>query len=276
MKCIQRHASDIAMILEGYSRATDWLMVAAGINSIEFSWNQFDPYNAAIWCNSASEYDEAKSEITQAYVYELTLFNYIWGGFENLVSDIFTRQQLKKYGKVNCVTKLIKEKGYFPIIEHQKTIEEFSDLIQYKFEEELMEIPKNNFQNYDQNGIALQLIYKLRNEFAHGDLYFPDVHGYTFINSKKLINLIELSSRIVLFYMQALIILKEAVVYDLHPYRIFFDSSKYADDLYETKLKYDYILSRIHLDSIPYNDTLNTIFNTAYFELNIPLTDEEN
>src|SRR5690606_11160720 len=97
---------------------------------------------------------------------------------------------------------------------------------------------------------------------------FPDEDVFFIkkMHPKYLFNLIRLSSRTVLFYLQSAIIyhVKDNIVYSfLNNLFENIDYDDYGDDL----LPADYILSRIHLKTLPHNDKLFTLFGKRYFEL---------
>jgi len=263
LKDLQEHCNDLAIILDhiGYKRTSDWLSVSSGIVKIDYQWNRFDKTESSQWCRPAWEYDVAKSEIINVYVETLTIFNYIWGSFESLVMELFSKTEIKKFGKVNCVTKLIKEKKYFPILDCSEIKKDFSIAIN-KIEFETLKIS----DKFDINGVELQLVYKIRNDFAHGDMDFPEAMDYSYSNPNNLIEIIDLSSKIVLLYIQALLI------YFTENKKIFFYSDSYFNNVDTDEISEDifihYLLSRIHLEEIPEQDKCFTLFDEYYYNLN--------
>ena len=262
LKDLQEHANDFAQLLQnmGYKETSDWLFLSAGILTISYKWNRFDKTESQQWCRPAWEYDVARGEILNDYLEKLTIFNYIWGGFENLTNEVFTKSQIRKFGKVNLVTKLIKEKGYFPVYEHHTTKTQFSKLNKQLFP---YGITLTDF--FDHHGTELQLIYKIRNKFAHGDLEFPEAKEYSLKDPKILIHLISLSSRLTLFYMQTLLIhyrSNDLLHFYCDSYFDNVDFNELPEEIFSS-----YLLSRIHLKSFPEKDKLNTLFDEEYFDL---------
>lgn len=264
-KTIQEHCSDLAIILNQtkYKLSYDWLMIASGIKEINFTWNRFDKTSQKEWCRPAYEYDLAKENVTNSYIYELTIFNYIWSAFEYICKETFTNNQIRKYGKVSCVTNLIKEESYFPILQFNYYKVSFNNSFSKIKNQKLFDFKKNNFNN------EIEIIYKLRNKLAHGDLIFPEHPDYStdFKNPELLFEFISSCSRIVLFYIQAIAIYKD----DGKAIYSFFDNlflnvdiDEYDDEFIGTK----YLLSRIHLKKIPETDKLLTLFDEYYFLLN--------
>lgn len=263
-KNIQEHSNDLAILLSqvGYTKSSDWLFMASGIVNINFEWNRFDKTGSNQWCRPAWEYDVAKSEVLNSYIETLTIFNYVWGAFENLIEEHISKSQIKKYGKVNCVTKIIKEKKVIPIYKYSLIKTEFSQLVT-KLELEPIEI--TNFT--DINGIDLQLIYKIRNEFAHGEMHFPEAEGYSFKSPNNLINIISISSRIVLCSMQALLIYLSKND-NIHFYSDAYFKNVDFEELSED-LPFHYLLSRIQMEDIPELDKFDTLFNQKYYDLKL-------
>jgi hypothetical protein len=97
----------------------------------------------------------------------------------------------------------------------------------------------------------IRIIYNLRNKFAHGDLEFPEDIEYNsnFNNPIDLIKLIKSSTRIVLCFIQSLIIIttKGETVYSyLNNLFTNIELDDYGDDLFPS----EFILKRIHLKNI--------------------------
>lgn len=264
LKDLQEHCSDLALIINplGFSEAHDWLMIASGIENISFSWNRYDKTGQKQYCRPSYEYDISKGEITLKYINQLTIFNYIWGAFENLTSKIYTKSKINKIGKVNCVIRLIGDKGFFPVYEYEKIKTNFYFNFKNVLQNKLLKYEKKDFSN------ELKIVYELRNKFAHGNLEFPEDIEYStsFRDPMHLIDLMEISSRVVLCYMQAITSYscEKELVYS------FFDNlfenvemEDYGDDLFLA----DYILSRIHLKNIPETDMNMTIFGEYYYDL---------
>ena len=54
-KPLQEHCSDLALILNQtkFKQSYDWLMIASGIEKINFTWNRFDKTSQKEWCRPA-------------------------------------------------------------------------------------------------------------------------------------------------------------------------------------------------------------------------------
>ncbi|CAM1341666.1 hypothetical protein [Tenacibaculum aestuarii] len=265
LKDLQEHCSDLALIINqiGYHDLNDWLMISSGVNEIDISWNRFDKTSQREWCRPAYESDLSKERITKNYIKELTIFNYIWGGLEALSSKIFTRTQIKKYGKVNCINKFLNSRPRnLPLYGINCEKNTFFKLLSIIKSSKLIKLRNKDYNN------ELEIIYEIRNQLAHGSLLFPDEDFFFLkqLNPKYLFTFINTCSRLVLFFIQAIISYhsEERYVYS------FFDNlfeninyENYGDDIF----KLDYIMSRIHLKKIPLTDMRITLFDKPYFEL---------
>lgn len=265
-KPLQEHCSDLALILNQtkFNESYDWLMIASGIKKIDFTWNRFDKTSQKEWCRPAYEYDLAKENVTNSYVNELTIFNYIWSAFECVCKVTFTKNQIRKIGKVGCVTNLVREEKYFPILYFNHFEEIFNDSFKKIKNQKVFNFKNNNFNN------TIEIIYKLRNQFAHGDLIFPEHPEYSsdFKRPELLFDFISNCSRIVLLYIQAIAIYKDngdAIYSFFDNLFINVDLDDYEDEFIGTK----YLLSRIHLKKIPETDKKMTLFDEFYYLLDL-------
>ncbi|TDN87064.1 hypothetical protein DET49_11418 [Salegentibacter sp. 24] len=263
-KDTQEHSSDLALIIVqlGYKGVYDWLMIASGISNVEFSWNRFDKTGAKEWCRPAYEYDKERGDINQKYITELTTFNYIWGAFENLISEIFTQTQINKKGKINLSLKAM-DFNDPPVYGYEYIKSEFSSCFREAVNEHLYIYPEKHFSNEE-----LKIIYQLRNKFAHGDLRFPESMKSNSDSPPIIIELVKASSRIILCYIQGLILLNEkgGVVYSFIDN--LFNNPKW-EELDDDYLNSSYILSRLHLKKVPEDDFGLTLFYDYYYNLPI-------
>ncbi len=247
-KCIHEHSADLALIISqlGYEDVHNWLMIASGIKKVDFIWNRFDKTDSKEWCRPSYEYDLAKGNISQLYIDQLTVFNYVWGGFENLLTKRYSKSQIKKIGKINLCIKELENLDELPIKDYDVFKERFFLMFNSCLKKNIIEykktIPKDE----------IKIIYNIRNKFAHGDLEFPEDIEYNsnFNNPIDLIKLIQASTRLVLFYIQSLVSItnKGARVYSyLNNLFTNVDFDDYEDDLFPA----DFILNRVHLKYLP-------------------------
>lgn len=247
LKSIQEHCSDLALIIKqlGYEDVHNWLMIASGIKSIDFHWNRFDKTGAKEWCRPSYEYDIAKSNVSQLYVFELTIFNYVWGALENLLSTAFSKNQIKKIGKINLCIKTLDVFEELPILEYNIIKSNFFGHFKTALNNKLIKHDKKLPQE------ELKVIYNIRNKFAHGDIEFPEDIDYNldFKDPIDLIKLISISTRVVICHIQTLILIfckGESVYSYLDNWFQNVDMDDYGEDLFPS----DFILKRIHLKEI--------------------------
>lgn len=250
-KCIHEHSADLALIINqlGYEDVHNWLMIASGIKSVDFIWNRFDKTDSKEWCRPAYEYDVAKGNISQLYINELTVFNYVWGGFENLLSKRFSKSQIKKVGKINLCIKELESFEELPILDYSVFKDRFFLVFKTSLSKNLINYKKDIPEE------EIKIIYNIRNKFAHGDLEFPDDMDYdsNLNNPIDLIKLIRSSTRIVLCHIQSIMfnLSKGAIVYSfLDNLFTNIEMDDYGDDLFPA----DFILSRLHLKCINKED----------------------
>ncbi|MFD2434321.1 hypothetical protein ACFSO9_12705 [Mesonia maritima] len=246
-KCIHEHSADLAIIINqlGYEDLHNWLMIASGIKKVDFSWNRFDKTDSKEWCRPAYEYDVAKGNISQLYINQLTVFNYVWGGFENLLTRRYSKNQIKKNGKINLCIKELANLDELPIKDYDVFEQRFSFFFNYCLENELLEYKKQVPKD------KIKIIYNIRNKFAHGDLEFPEdiEYNFNFKNPVGLVKLINCSTRIVLFHIQSLILIsdKGSTVYSfLNNMFTNIDLDDYGDDLFPV----EFILENLHMKEI--------------------------
>lgn len=264
LKDLQEHCSDFALIINqlGFSETYDWLMIASSIKELDITWNRYDKTGQREWCRPSYESDISRENLIKVYVKELTIFNYIWGALEAFCNKFFTKTQIKKYGKVNCLRMFVNKNFNLPLyfIECEKNI--FYMCLKETLKKDIFSLKAKVYES------ELDIVYELRNQFAHGTLNFPDEDVFFIkkIHPKYLFNMVRLSSRIVLFYLQSAIIyhVRGNIVYSF--FNNLFENIDY-DDYGDDNLPADYILSRIHLKKLPLQDKMLTLWGMKYFEM---------
>lgn len=250
-KYIHEHSADLALLINqlGYHEVFNWLMIASGIKNIDFSWNRFDKTGGSEWCRPAYEYDIAKSKVTQIYIKELTVFNYVWGGFENLLSSLFSKNQVKKNGKINLYIEQFNEYSKSHIFGYNL----FKDDFFLNFNNSLADNLISYNKKIDEE--ELILIYNIRNKFAHGDIEFPEDCEYN-SNLKSpadLIKLIKASTRILLCQIQGSVLhLNKNQLIFIYLDNIF--SNIQIGDYEGDSLPVEFIIPRLHLKNIDRKD----------------------
>ncbi|OMF28675.1 hypothetical protein BK133_18660 [Paenibacillus sp. FSL H8-0548] len=214
LKDLRKHSNDLAKFmyyLEMYDRqnqwsqAAEWLEIASGIKEINFDLNDFnDSYG---WCGHADSYDDRRELLLKKFITEISVFNFIWGSLESLI-DIINPPEAPKYrGKINSSCYYLKLTDSLPLPLYKELLsklnEHFSELNSYK--DIIDEFRLKPFLNI--SGVALNVIYKVRNRLAHGALHFPQPEDDEDIEyENRQIHLIQLCSRLILLSVQMLII----------------------------------------------------------------------
>lgn len=219
IKELHEHCANVAYalgILENYrdhislnrhdvERIYNWLWLAGSIVNVEVDFIRHD-INFG-YCKDADYYQLNTETLQRRFATQLTTFNFAWVSLEGLISAIISKSQLKKYGKINAACFLLKQQlERTPAIPHYK--EYLLDLLQ-----NIVNHPyyKNDI-NFDieisgKSGLGIRSVYGIRNSFAHGALRLPQLNeDDDFLANPEIdIRIIEVSTRIVLLTMQALL-----------------------------------------------------------------------
>lgn len=207
---IPEHASEICKILEHteepmlWNNLGDWLTVASGIVSVRFNSIRFDDNFG--WCSSADEFNQAREQLFQQCVSELTRFTYCWGALECAI-DIVDPIRAPQPGKINNAAYYIgnrspQDRG-FPL--YSDVLGRFRQILIDELPEE-----KNILSRFEAppfvpfRALGMYVIYCFRNQFAHGALDFPLPDPENQPNNPYT-QLIPLASRLVLLSIQHLL-----------------------------------------------------------------------
>ncbi|MDB2385579.1 hypothetical protein N9V96_03830 [Polaribacter sp.] len=154
-KCIHEHSADLALIINqlGFEEVHNWLMIASGIKKIDFIWNRFDKTDSKEWCRPSYEYDLTKGKISQLYINELTVFNYVWGGFENLLSKMYSNSQIKKKGKISLCIKEFENLKELLITDYHIFKDRFFLMLKSSLQKKSYSIQKRNPKRRNKNHI---------------------------------------------------------------------------------------------------------------------------
>ena len=209
MILLDEHASELAKLLglieypDAWLPIQEWLVVASGIRSVRFEIVQFD--DSYGWCKSADEFNDAREELLQRYVTELTRFTYCWAALESAV-DVIGPPDAPQRGKINNACYFIQQHS-----PNDRGVPCYCDVLSdlqeivYNLEE-----PKisNRFKQppsfVSGRSLALYGIYSLRNQFAHGALHLP-LPDEDHRPRSPYVRLIQLASRLTLMSIQHLL-----------------------------------------------------------------------
>ena len=208
MISLAQHASELAKLLDQardpsmWRQTVEWLMVASGIRGVHFDVIRFD--DSYGWCSSADEFSAAREELLQQYVTELTLFTYCWSALECAVEAIAPPEAPER-GKINGACYYIHQHSPHDngVPCYKNELHDFWQLIVKSEEAKILR--RFNFPSFvSTRSLALYVIYPLRNQFAHGALYFPLPDSDNRPRSEY-VHLIQSASRLTLMSIQHLL-----------------------------------------------------------------------
>lgn len=189
------------------TEVANWFWMASSINSVDFDGVIYD--SAFIMCGFAHDYETKKQKLHGKLINELTLFLYVYSGFESLLNNLKLPSCQHKQGKVNKAKNYIKTRytNYFSTFpRYMNIVGQLRALIK--------ESSMKEYEKYfsiddctDYNGIGLKVVYKLRNKLAHGSFSFPEPCDWSFelpLESE----IIRLSTRVLLISIQMIMLAK--------------------------------------------------------------------
>lgn len=217
IKSINQHCYDLARCLaginecNGQTRVGDWLEVASAIQEVNLDLIRLD--ESFGWCSGADAYQMAKQQILRKHVTHLSVFMFVWGALEAAISEVSPppHPDKSKQGKINSACHYISQyfSGQLAIAGYSDAVSEFSQLVSksesyIRISEELRLPPHIGVEAF-----GLFIVYKLRNELAHGSMNFPNPdEEHRPISADP--RVIELATRIVLFTIQMLFLVRYA------------------------------------------------------------------
>ena len=197
--------------------AADWLEMASAVKSVSVDLNYYDDTS---YCGTAYNFQKERSDVIASVSTALSTFQYIWSAFELLCKCLEINQLPKnlKSGRPSFVDNAqfyIKQrfdsKFINNIIFYSETLDQLrSETSQLSFHDLTALYEMNAYTN--QLGVGIQVVRSIRNLFAHGAIHAPHSEDYTwdkYIDEK----IIDLSGRIVLFTIQALLLSYNFVPY---------------------------------------------------------------
>lgn len=220
LRTIDEHAGELSnLILNGFNYLSDhkeWyqalahLGMASGIANIEFDRLRYNgSYALGIGCDAADDIAELQNEIEKKLIISLCRFNFIWSALETVI-DITVPPKLitNPRGKINNTCYFLKHNIPPPL--SFKAYEDALFLLESSIGENssYSEIIKNELSYGDhisESGKGVFLAYKLRNKLVHGSLVIPEANEEEEEYTDN--DIIELSSRLVLYTIQMLSII---------------------------------------------------------------------
>lgn len=157
-------------------RVVEWLDVASCVKSVEVDLLEHTP--GIHWCSGAFQYGSSREVLLAKFIKELSIFSLVWGALECAAEiEMFGVLRNQKGGKIPAVSK------YLNSAYSARTL-----LPGYLEELGRFGIAAGQCYGYDRIRrklslarpdagaacLAIDAVYSLRNEFAHGDLTFPE------------------------------------------------------------------------------------------------------
>ncbi|WP_461437496.1 hypothetical protein [Marinobacter nauticus] len=166
---------DTQLVYDWENVAT-WLQLAAAMRTMEVDTIQFD--HGFGYCSHADEYSMARDELLNRFVFELSRFNFAWGGLESCLNNIRPPKHpdKSKRGKISNACYFLKT--YFSNVSPPSHLGEevaaFRSASSLCFGYHSIEKRFRNSEEVGWPGAGLFSVYELRNLFAHGSLDFPE------------------------------------------------------------------------------------------------------
>ena len=187
------------------SNAIEWLDMCSGLEKVQIAPNKYD--EGLLYCRNAWDYSVSKTELSSKLSTELVHFLFAWGALESLIKGIVPNKQVKSYGKINALCGFLKEHnlanllpaGYLNEYEHMIALLRES----VGYEEVLVDLKMESqtrfsYKEYvDISGIGVYVVSKIRNNFVHGQMRFPEPEEYGGEQSSN-VELIHTATRITL------------------------------------------------------------------------------
>ena len=162
-------------VLFEWSDAAEWLELAAGVQKVDVLTGSFD--QSLMFCGSAMDYEDARSECLSMLAGQLTMFIFVWGAFEtvgNMINPPSIPAALRKHGENSLVDRvicLLRSEKPFPVYTRafdclNKIINRVPHYQRFRRSPPLPAFMGNT-------GVGIDFVRRIRNQFAHGAAKFP-------------------------------------------------------------------------------------------------------
>jgi hypothetical protein len=193
-----------------FGDAAAWLNMAAGVSKVEVNTARYD--ESVMWCSTAAEYEDARSELYSRLAAETTVFMFVWGAFET-VARIVGPPSIPPDQRTNGANGLVDRvlfqlRDFAPFDEYNQVLQELSLLVSRDLNYIRLARQEPKPPHIGVSGAGLDLVRRVRNKFAHGSSNLPMPESTKQGRCGKTSDvprLISISSRIVLFTMQMLL-----------------------------------------------------------------------
>lgn len=209
------HCSDLSFFLYDQSGNEDyfawshigsWLFMASSVEKVVLNTEKINPSSG--YCSLGDEYDGEREELYSQIATELARFNFIWCALEAIIDYVVPKILLKQArGKINGACLYLDGN-----LEFVRPLPLYGDAL-YKLRTFIIELPHYEKLNIDfsssagrgQSSIALSIIYKIRNNFAHGSLELPEPEKWSGVKNLDA-DIINTCSRLILMTIQMLLL----------------------------------------------------------------------
>lgn len=203
---------------------SQWLQLSASLNKIEIDTTKYeDTFNLP---DTVLNYEEKREKVLSIFTKQIASFQFAWCALEGIADKIISKEEkIKYYGKINAVSIYLsrnyqcKELEFYRL--YTDKLYNLLNCIEY-YKKNILYIKKygNNEYKYEirnrneligtvnNKGIALEIVYKIRNRFAHGAMRVPIIpieyeeQDY----DKIMINIFDISHKLLLMTIQMVLI----------------------------------------------------------------------
>lgn len=202
---------------------SQWLQLSACLYGVDIDTTQYE--DIFHLDTNILDYEEKREKVLSSFIKKIASFQFTWCALECIVDKIISEnQKIKYYGKINAIGKYLSDNyKNKELIFYNRSINELymmlNDDLYYSKKIKYIKKLNDNKYKYDikdngkligsinNNGIALVMIYKIRNRFAHGSMRVPIIpidyeEDYDMIS----LNILNLSHRLLLMSIQMILI----------------------------------------------------------------------
>lgn len=193
-----------------FGDAAAWLNMAAGVSKVEVDTARYD--ESVMWCGTAAEFEDARSELYSRLAAEITVFMFVWGAFETvarIVEPLSIPPDQRTNGANGLVDRVLFQlRDFAPFDEYNQVLQKLTFLVNRDPNYVRLARQEPRPPHFGVSGIGLDLVRRIRNKFAHGNsiLPMPESTNQGWCGKTSDVpRLISISSRTVLFTMQMLL-----------------------------------------------------------------------
>ncbi|WP_404303141.1 hypothetical protein [Paenibacillus sp. DP01] len=229
-----------------WSDVIQWLQLAMAVNDVSVSFTKFD--YSAVCCENIWELEQGRGTMTSGITTNLLRFNFIWGALESIITIIDTpskypfKESKGKYNSACYYLKTLYEPRVVPLFYKEFLNGLFERLEgRNQFNKVIKEFCYKDYVGF--SGMGLNVIKRIRNKIAHGNMRFPEPDDQGYIYEE----IIEISSYLLAINIQMLLV----SYLQIRNYIIGFNEDGTIDDTYEesvSEVSLEIYLRSIHLE----------------------------